>query len=265
MAKKIVKIAVQFILLFMIFFICSCSSLYPGILFPKYKMQHAIDKQNLKKIDKLLVSKFNINDEFQIYERGFLLFRTPLVYAIEHRKIKSTLYLLQKGADTNINVKDCYNPITLAVDGWLINVFQYVIYKLNTEYFDKRYDADQILLITKLIEFGADPNLIHYDSTPLIIATRKRNYALIRLLIQNGADPKIRISTTSPLLELCTSWSDEENYFEKLLLIKEFVNLGCNPNDVDAWGYSCLDKALVGKNEEIINYLIQNGAKVNIK
>lgn len=257
------KISVKIIIVVIIFSICSCSSLCPGFIFPEYKMQHAIDRQDIDKIDELLVSTVNINDEFKIYERGFLLYRTPLVYAIEHRKIKATVHLLEKGADPNMACKDCYNPITLAADGWLMNIFQVGIYLLNTKYFEKKDYDDQTLIISKLIEFGADPNLKHWDLTPLIIALRDRNYALVYFLLQNGADPKVRIRTTSPLLELCTSWMDEKIDDDKLLLIKEFVNLGCNPNDIDAWGNSCLDKALPGKNEEIISYLIQQGAKEN--
>ena len=93
------------------------------------------------------------------------------------------------------------------------------------------------------------PNLLHHFKTLYNILTPKTvdhyypaNYTLLMAVVSN------------PYLEIC----------EKKVLIKRMLELGFNINDRNIYGESCLYVACKRGVEDIVLYLLENGANPDI-
>jgi ankyrin repeat protein len=125
-------------------------------------------------------------------ERG----ETPLRTAVAKSTIEVVRALLDKGADPNRAANSCCDvglssfpragePPLLAALG---------ISGFITPVGSSRRDAkemEQIALL--LIERGANVNVQFQDSTPLILAVRAKQEAVVRALLAKGADPNLKI------------------------------------------------------------------------
>lgn len=155
----------------------------------------------------------------------------------------------------------------------------------------KKIERRELGTIEELLEKGMDPNL-HVGGEPLlIIATKRGDLELVKLLIKYKANTDIKImSVTTPFFialqdgkmeiakELYENGADIENpdgdgtsdlmYFadeENFQAVKFLLSCGADINFEDKYGYSAL--SLVVKNErlEMAEFLIENGAEVNTK
>ena len=112
---------------------------------------------------------------------------------------------------------------------------------------------------------GADINytgeFVNYTDTPLLMAIRRGNYQVVKLLLDNGADPNISDNFGStPLI----SATHKNNYdMVKLLLDKE-----ADVNLKTVGGLSALQGAIINSNKNvdinIIRLLLEKGSDPNI-
>jgi uncharacterized protein len=113
------------------------------------------------------------------------------------------------------------------------------------------------LLLTKGLDINAHP----WGFTPLMYAARAANWPGIFCLLNNGADANIPDQTNSTILQ----WAAEQNNLEA---VKALIKKTSNINTADGiGGMTPLMWAAYNEhdNPQIIQTLLDNGAKVNIK
>jgi uncharacterized protein len=117
------------------------------------------------------------------------------------------------------------------------------------------------MIIRLLLSKGLDINAHPWGFTPLMYAARSANWPAIFCLLNNGADANIPDQTNSTIL----LWAAEQNNLEA---VKALVKKTSNINTVDLiGGMTPLMWAAYNEhdNPQIIQVLLDNGAKVNIK
>jgi len=96
-----------------------------------------------------------------------------LVYAIYHSPLPFIRVLLELGADPNLDANDGFPPLFAAL--WR----------------STRPDTNQLTRL--LLSFGADPNQRgHNDYTVLHVAVLEQKRELVDILLDAGADPRLR-------------------------------------------------------------------------
>ena len=103
-----------------------------------------------------------------------------LVYAIYHSPLPFIRELLELGADPNPPLHDGFPPLIAAVS-------------CSRAVHGAPRRADVVEIITLLLAFGADPNGRGInDYTPLHMAVAERQAAIVRILLDGGADRELR-------------------------------------------------------------------------
>lgn len=128
-------------------------------------------------IAKLLI-KYGADPNFQ-REMGY----TALIGAAESTDCDMIALLLENGADPNIQDED---GIT-------------ALYEISYE----NDDIDRIKCIELLLKYGADPNIQCFMNkrTPFMLAVKNNDFDIVKILLENGADPNIQDGTgKTPLI-----------------------------------------------------------------
>jgi len=205
---------------------------------------------------------------------------SPMVIAIANGHYTVAKYLLDKGADPNIANIDGLTPLYATVNmrhapvSWAPNPLT------------DQESVDGLELIRELLEKGANPDarverklwfsptshdrgwIDYAGSTPFWRAARSSDIHAMRLLMEFGADPNINsYSDMTPLMvatgigwignfsqNLPDSWMDAVHYC---------VELGNDINATDQDGYTALHGAAARGDNEMVNYLVEQGAHVN--
>src|SRR5215471_3672737 len=124
---------------------------------------------------------------------------TPLLTAAQNKYYKVGSYLLDHGSNPNIANKGGWTPLYIATDNRNIEGGDYPV---------RKPDMDHLEYIKKLLSKGANPNARAIDSTetrtiftmqwlyedgatPFLRAAQSGDVALMKLLLQYGADPLI--------------------------------------------------------------------------
>ena len=215
---------------------------------------------------------------------------TPLMIAALKNDYDMVKFLVEKGA--NINAKTPYSSEYSSVETPLL-------LSLDYEHIDSIYDENSSVA-EFLINNGADINVKNnHGETPLMYASRVHNIKVVELLIQknadinafnnygntalmygvnnlvtvkllveNGADVNFYKGGSTALISAC-EYSHERN----IDVIKYLVSKNANINAQDNEGDTALNKTLDTLDEgsidildfEIANFLIEQGADVNIK
>ena len=118
-----------------------------------------------------------------------------LVYAIYHSPLAFIRTLLEMGADPNAPAGDGFPPLIAALSC-----------VRDVPGAKRRTDVDDILKL--LLRFGADPNQRGInDYTPLHMAVDTRDALAVQILLEGGADPKLRtrIDDCETPLEMATA------------------------------------------------------------
>jgi uncharacterized protein len=219
---------------------------------------------------------------------------SPLLTATQNRHYKLASYLLDKGADPNIANKGGWTPIYIATDNRNIEGGDYPV---------RAPDMDHLEYIKELIAHGANVNarvcgakstptqcagdstetrtiftmqwLYEDGATPFWRAAQSSDLELMKLLLAHGADPKLGTDGSqggkvSPLavasgigwVEGVTfEWSEKAN----VETVKMLLDLGLDPNAADTDGRTPLHGAAHKGRNEIVQLLVDHGARLDAR
>ena len=209
----------------------------------------------------------------QVTEYGW----TPLLTAVNNRNYLLAKYLLEKGADPNIANKGGWTPLYLATDNRNIEGGDYPVPKP---------DLDHLDIIKALLEKGANPNAKIRDNTltrtiftmqwffedgatPFIRAAQSSDTVLLKLLLQYKADPQAVTTLGDNALTVSggIGWVEgvtyERSHKENFEAMKMLLDLGLDPNHANNEGRTALMGAAMKGRPEVIQLLVDRGAKLD--
>jgi ankyrin repeat protein len=214
-------------------------------------------------------------DVNQVTEYGW----TPLLTAINNRNYQVAQLLIERGADVNRANKGGWTPLYLATDNRNIEGGDYPVPKA---------DLDHLDIIKLMLEKGANPNLKVKDNTltrtiftmqwffedgatPFIRAAQSSDTELMQLLLEHGADPKAATANLDNALTASggIGWVEgvtyERSQKSNYEAMKMLLDLGLDPNHQNAEGRTALMGAAMKGRSEIIQLLVDRGAKLETK
>ena len=238
---------------------------------------------------------------------------TPLLFAVRAGHIDASRVLLESGANVNETLPDGTSALVLAVinahyelagvlldagadpdadgQGWTA---------LHQIAWSRRHNAgfnlpgpvqtgglDSLDLVRRLVERGADVNarqkkeprdgnrntLNRIGSTPFLLAAKSADVPLMRVLLEQGADPSITTTNGTTALMAAAGvgiWAPGENpgtHEEALAAVKlAFEAGGGRVTDVDKEGETALHGAVYrGGAIPVIEFLIEKGAAFDVR
>jgi len=206
---------------------------------------------------------------------------SPLLIALLNGQIRIAAELLQRGA--NPNDADDYHRAALfaAIDLRNFNHERYT--DLPTD------GGDALDLIKALLRKGSDPNtrtdtvpvhgLMQFDAswvnfdgqTPFVRAALSGDVEVMRLLLENGADPNLATTqgTTALMAAAGINWipgqtfsHTEADYIEA---VKLCLARGADVNASNSLGFTAMHGAANRGWESVIRILADHGGRVNVK
>jgi len=215
---------------------------------------------------------------------------TALLTAIQNRHYVLAAYLMDHGADSTIANHGGWTPLYIAIDNRNIEGGDYPV---------RQPDMDHLDLIKLLIGRGANVNarvcgeestpqrcqgdstetrtiftmqwLYEDGATPFLRAAQSGDTAVMNLLLEHGADPKIATSNgdTALMVAAGIGWVDGVTYewseAENLETVKLCLELGIDPNVADADGRTALHGAAHKGRNDVIRLLVEHGAKLDAR
>ena len=171
----------------------------------------------------------------------------PLYSATIKADVEAVKKALADGADINMQTENGYTPLLWACT-----------YSSRPEYAE---------VAKYLISAGADPNIRAKDGTTAILDAAENSEEITKLLLNNGADIKAvrddgRGIFTGVIFGILMGSVDLE--FAEFILSKGAdVNEAATSGDVKGW--AGIHYAASNGNEEMVRFLVENGADVNAK
>jgi ankyrin repeat protein len=213
----------------------------------------------------------------------------PLLMSLLNNNLEVARLLLAKGA--NVNADDFWGrtPLWAAVE--------YRNLDMNNNDQDSPTDngvdrAPVLVMIKELIEAGANVNARTRElfpvrrwlyslndvswvdftgQTPFLRAALSADTATMRLLVEHGADPNLpTLAGTTPLMAAAgVNWVVAQTYTEsveaRLEAVKLCLELGADVNAANSMGLTALLGAVNRGSNDIIELLVQRGARLDIK
>jgi len=214
-------------------------------------------------------------DVNQLSEFGW----SPLLIATQNRYYQIGKYLLEKGANPNLANDGGWNPLYIATDNRNIE---------GGDYPTRKPDMDHLEYIKALLTAGADPDIRMNSSTEtrtifthqwlreegataFLRAAQSSDIALMRLLLEHGADPNIKTTEgVTPLMVasgigwvegVTYEWSQQAN----LETIQLLLELGNRVNDQDTEdGRTAMMGAAHKGRADVIQQLVDAGGDLSI-
>jgi ankyrin repeat protein len=211
---------------------------------------------------------------------------TPLIMAITNNHVDVARFLMERGAD--INASDWYGrtPLWAAVETRNMDV--------DNATFENSVDREPLFtLIEALLDRGANPNVRMKEvppirrsmlrvtgslswvdftgQTPFLTAALSGDLRVMRLLLAHGADPHIPTvaGTTALMAAAGVNWVFFQTYDEGPTALLDAVKLcwelGMDVNAVNSMGLTALHGAANRGSDEIIRFLVEKGARLDVK
>ena len=248
----------------------------PGALFP---LLYAARDGRLEIARTLVAAKADVN---QADANGI----TPLIAAITNNHVDVARFLIDHGAD--IKASDWYGRTPL----WAAIETRNMDFDNGT--FQNSIDRKPFLeLIQVLLKQAADPNVRMKEvppirrqflrttgslswvdftgQTPFLTASLAGDLTVMRLLLEHGADPHIPTfaGTTALMAAAGVNWVFDQTYDEGPEALLEAVQLchklGMDVNAVNSMGLTALHGAANRGSDDIIRFLVDKGAKLDVK
>ena len=205
---------------------------------------------------------------------------SPLLTATNNRHYKLGAFLMERGANANVANKGGWTPIYLATDNRNIEGGDYPVPKP---------DLDHLEYIRMLLDHDADPNARAKDNTltrtiftmqwfyeagctPFIRAAQSSDTALMRLLLDYGADPFMATDNGDTALTAAggIGWVEGVTYersvkenFEAIRMLLD--DLGLDPNIPNKEGRTPLMGAALKGRNDVIEMLVAHGARLETR
>lgn len=213
---------------------------------------------------------------------------TPLLMALLNGQPQLADFLLEHGAD--VNVADFYGrtPLFAAVEYRNLDMNN----SDNPNPVNNGVDrAAMLTMIERLLASGADPDArtreyppsrrwIHVRNditwvdmtgqTPFVRAAFSGDVTVMRMLMEHGADPQIRTygGTSALMAAAGLNWRETQSYVESpaasLEAVKLCIELGLDVNASNTQGFTALLGAANRGSNDIIELLVQKGARLDI-
>ncbi len=241
-----------------------------------------------------------------VYFRGGL---TPLMFAARQGAVESGRVLIAAGADVNLPEPDYgFTPLMDAIyndhyefaallveKGARLDGALYLAVEMhNLDYFGNRPrkpvsdKLDELDFMQVLLAHGADANgvlkaklpgrqaqggiSVPPGATPFYRAARSADVAVMRLLLEKGADP-LRASDdhTTPLLAAATgqgarfAGGDERPEADFIEALKICLDEGADINAANDRGDTAMHAAAQRGTDQIVQFLADRGAKLDVK
>jgi ankyrin repeat protein len=207
---------------------------------------------------------------------------SPLLVAVINEHYALGKYLLEQGADPNATDDKGRGPLYAAID------------MRNLEWSTRPAPPEQdtlsdLDLINALLDHGANPNARltkkiplrgqpSFDgrwanaigATPFWRAAQSDDVTVIKLLKDRGADPLIatKDNTTPLMVAAGVGWSDGQSHGSQAdapQALKLCLEWGGDVNAVNDEGYTALHGASFRGANEVVQFLVDHGAKMDVK
>jgi ankyrin repeat protein len=207
---------------------------------------------------------------------------SPLVMAILNGHYELGKYLLDRGADPNLVATSGLTALYATIDvEWAPKTWypRPITEQEKVTYLDLMKDllehkANVNAPLGEKLWFRSFTNDYTWidpaGATPFWRAAQSSDIVAMHLLIEHGADPKIKSKAgDSPLMAAAgigwaANWSINAPY-PALEAVKYCVELGNDVNEKDLIGYTPLHGAAYLGNNDMVNYLVSKGAKADVK
>jgi uncharacterized protein len=204
---------------------------------------------------------------------------TPVLTATQNRHYILGKFLMDRGADVNLANRVSWTNLYLATDNRNIEGGDFPVPKP---------DMDSLEYIRLLLDHKADPNVqirentltrtiftmqwfFERGATPFVRASQSSDIALMKLLLERGANPKIVTDHGDTALTVASGigwvegvtyeWSKEDNF----QAIKMLLDMGFDPNAANRDGRTPLMGAALKGRNEVIQLLVDRGAKLELR
>jgi uncharacterized protein len=236
---------------------------------------------------------------------------TPLLFAVRAGHIETSRTLLDLGAKIDDALPDGTSALVLATINAHYELAGFLLDKgadataaaqgwtaLHQIAWSRRHNAgfnlpgpvatgglDSLELVRKLVKLGANVNARQtkepkdgnrnqqnrIGATPFLLAAKSADVPLLRVLLEQGADPSIKTNNnTTPLMVAAGVgiWAPGENpgtHEEALAAVKLILEVGADVNAIDDNGDTALHGAVYrGGAIPVIQLLADKGAKLNV-
>ncbi|HLK69720.1 MAG TPA: ankyrin repeat domain-containing protein [Bryobacteraceae bacterium] len=207
---------------------------------------------------------------------------SPMVMAIVNGHLDVAKMMLDRGADPNLVSEAGLTALYTVID------VQWAPHAWFPQPITEQEQVNYLDLMKALIDHGANVNArlgkkIWFRSfthdvtwvdpagaTAFWRAAQSTDMAAMKLLIEHGADPKLTNTAGDTPLMVAAGIGWGANFTTNapgspLPAVKYCVELGNDLNAVDARGYTALHGAAYIGNNEMVSYLVEKGAKVDVR
>jgi len=210
---------------------------------------------------------------------------TPLLLAILNGHTELAQFLLEQGGDPNTGDGFGRAPLWAAVDYRNLDaaessqtngVVREPVLELIKALLNRGANPNVRTLVEPptrrwMMPFGARQWVSPAGQTPFVRAALAGDVAVMRLLLEHHADPKIPslAGTTALMAAAGVGWVPRQTYAEskaaQLEAVKLCVENGLDVNAADPKGYTALHGAAYRGMDDVVQYLVQKGAKLDAK
>ena len=206
---------------------------------------------------------------------------SPMVIAVANGHYTVGKYLLDRGADPNLTNLDGLGAVYAVVN------MRYAPVSWAPNPVTDQEKVDSIALLKALLAKGANPNApirrklwfspTSHDtswvdsagSTPFWRAAQSSDVEVMKILVGAGADAKIASTggDTALMVAAGIGWIGNFNQNAPdswMATVKYCLELGVDINAVDGKGYTALHGAASRGDTEMVKYLVEKGAKLDI-